>query len=341
MNSVKVMRWTGLAALLMLAIMGLLSIKTASAACTANADVLPMPAQHFNIPSYGLTVGQAIGDWVYASTPYVSNCPEQIYSISGFNYKSLAGMTYVDAGISYNVFNTGTPGVGFIIALKPSAASSYLSVPAVTPYVVLENNGTPRGLSMTMDLKIKFIATAPLSMGIINVAQMTATAGYVFNNAGATIGQAFSLISGYTITVTANTCNVAVGSANQMVTLDNVVGNDLPAVGSTAKDKTFNVLLSCQTDVQIYAQMNGTPNPDTAADGVLEVSYAGMPGTSSGVGIQILNGSTPMPIGTNMLVKMTPGGQEIIPFTARYYRTLQNMTAGTANAIATLNINYQ
>ncbi len=338
----KVTGWAELTALLILAIMGFLSINTAvGATCTANMAVSPMPPQHFNIPSYGLVSGKAIGDWVYASTPYVSDCPEQIYSISGFNYKISAGMTYIDSGITYSVFNTGTPGVGFIMALKPSAASSYIPVPVSTPYVVLANNGTPRGLSMTMDLKIKFITTAPLSVGNINVPSLLATGGYVLGSTGNTIGQAFSDISGYTITVTANTCSVDVGSTNQMVTLDNVIGNDLPAVGSTAKDKTFNVLLSCQTDVRILAQMNGTPNPDTGADGVLQVSYPGMPGTSSGVGIQILNGSTPMPIGTNMLVKMSPGGQESIPFTARYYRTLENVTAGTANAIATLNINYQ
>ena len=51
----------------------------------------------------------------------------------------------------------------------------------------------------------------------------------------------------------------------------------------------------------------------------------------------------PLKLDNNIVLKTSAGGQEFPPgtFTARYFQTKDNVTAGSANATATLNITYQ
>ncbi|MFM3052613.1 fimbrial protein, partial [Klebsiella quasipneumoniae] len=47
------------------------------------------------------------------------------------------------------------------------------------------------------------------------------------------------------------------------------------------------------------------------------------------------------PLGNNLVLKRTNGGQEMFPLTARYYQTNTTVTTGIANASATLSLTYQ
>ncbi|MBE4916785.1 fimbrial protein, partial [Enterobacter cloacae complex sp. P4RS] len=60
-----------------------------------------------------------------------------------------------------------------------------------------------------------------------------------------------------------------------------------------------------------------------------------------GVGVQMLYGGTILNLNSPVQVTTSSSGSESIPLTARYYQTKTNVSAGTANAIATLNIIYQ
>ncbi|CAI1848630.1 Type-1A pilin [Serratia fonticola] len=342
MRNNRMNRWMRVRSVLVLLVCGWLLINTARAGCTNNYDVrVPVSTMTFNIPSFGISTENPVGDWWQVSAQLITNCTEQIYGLTAFGYISSSGLTYSDGGVVYNIYNTGTPGIGFIAAISDSFSGVFYPMPidhvATTPYT-----GNPYGTSVSVTVKVKFITTAALTPGVYSIPALTLMGvnGASSNQTGVN-GQGLAVTNPFNINVIANSCSVDVGSQNQSVTLDDVTGNDLPAVGSTAKDKTFNVLLNCQPQVAIYVLLNGTPNPDTGADGVLQVSNAGMAGTSRGIGIQILNNDIPLPIGANIPTRYTSGGQENIPFTARYYRTLTDVTAGTANTIATLNVNYR
>lgn len=136
-----------------------------------------------------------------------------------------------------------------------------------------------------------------------------------------------------------STCSV--NTPNVQVPLDDVYESNLVFVGTTVKPKVFNVDLSCDNGANITAQMTGVQNADTSAPGVLQLTSAGSAGVAKGVGIQILYNNAPLALNNNLALKTSTGGQETFPFTAQYYQTKSVVTAGSANAIATLNVTYQ
>ncbi|MFP2412591.1 fimbrial protein [Citrobacter braakii] len=107
--------------------------------------------------------------------------------------------------------------------------------------------------------------------------------------------------------------------------------------------RTYTIDLNCDAGARINASLSGTQSAETANDSILALSGAGMSGVASGIGIQLLYGNTPLKLDNNIVLKTSAGGQEFPPgaFTARYFQTKNNVTAGSANATATLNITYQ
>lgn len=140
-------------------------------------------------------------------------------------------------------------------------------------------------------------------------------------------------------TVTKIACSLNSPSIN--VPLGDVFASKFTGIASTAGDKGFDVGLTCDKDAKINVALAGTQNSDTPDTSVLALTSAGQSGTASGVGVQLLYGGTPLKINNNILLKTSAGGQETLPFTARYYQTQTAVGAGLANSSATLNITYQ
>ncbi|WP_223272872.1 fimbrial protein [Serratia quinivorans] len=125
------------------------------------------------------------------------------------------------------------------------------------------------------------------------------------------------------------------------VPLGDVSATQFTGITTTAGDKTFNLGLSCDKDANINVALAGSQNADTADTSVLALTNAGQSGTAKGVGVQLLYGSVPLKLNNNILLKTSVGGQETLPFSARYYQTKTAIGAGLANSSATLNITYQ
>ncbi|CAI1573104.1 fimbrial protein [Serratia proteamaculans] len=140
-------------------------------------------------------------------------------------------------------------------------------------------------------------------------------------------------------TITKVACSLSSTSIN--VPLGDVLISKFTGVGVTAADKSFDLGLTCDKDAKINVSLAGTQNTDTIETSVLALTSAGQTGTASGVGVQLLYGGTPLKINNNILLKTSAGGQETLPFTARYYQTKATVGAGLANSSATLNITYQ
>jgi len=141
------------------------------------------------------------------------------------------------------------------------------------------------------------------------------------------------------ITIVASTCTTS--TTNIQITLDDILASKMNSVGSTYNPKNFNVGLNCDPGARVSATLRGNDNPDTSADGVLQLSNAGSDDVADGVGIQILSNSIPMPLDKLMPLKTFTGTQETLPFTVQYYQTKSEIKTGKANATATLEITYQ
>ncbi|MBV6695351.1 fimbrial protein [Serratia quinivorans] len=145
------------------------------------------------------------------------------------------------------------------------------------------------------------------------------------------------------ITITGTVTKVACSLTNTSISvpLGDVSATQFTGITTTAGDKTFNLGLSCDKDANINVALAGSQNADTADTSVLALTNAGQSGTASGVGVQLLYGSVPLKLNNNILLKTSAGGQETLPFSARYYQTQTAIGAGLANSSATLNITYQ
>ncbi len=146
-------------------------------------------------------------------------------------------------------------------------------------------------------------------------------------------------------------CAVDAGSVDQTVQLGQVKASTLAATGDTSGAVGFNIQLDdCDTTVATTAAIafagvtatssasgTSTSYPDVLA---LQSSAAGSAGN---VGIQILDSTgTALKLdgASFSTAKTLIDGTNTLPFQARYY-ALDAATAGTANADATFQVQYQ
>ncbi|WP_190322507.1 fimbrial protein [Enterobacter roggenkampii] len=104
---------------------------------------------------------------------------------------------------------------------------------------------------------------------------------------------------------------------------------------------TVSLSLDCDAEANINVTLTGTQNPDTTDTSVLTLSNQGQTGVAQGIGVQLLYNDKPLELNKILVLKKSTGGVENFPITARYIQTKDSITAGSANATATLNITYQ
>lgn len=111
---------------------------------------------------------------------------------------------------------------------------------------------------------------------------------------------------------------------------------------SPAQTNTQNLGLNCNPGANINVELKGTQNPNAMDNAsILALTGQGGNNVADGVGVQLLYNNTPLQLNNRLMMKQSPGGQETFPLTARYYQTKSIVTAGEANATATLDITYQ
>jgi type 1 fimbria pilin len=114
-------------------------------------------------------------------------------------------------------------------------------------------------------------------------------------------------------------------------------------IGTTPRQggNTQNLGLDCDAAANINISLSGIQNPDVETSSVLALTGQGNEGVAKGVGVQLLYNDVPLELNNRIVLKPSTGGQESLPITARYYQTQTEVTPGTANASATLNLTYQ
>ena len=188
---------------------------------------------------------------------------------------------------------------------------------------------------------LQFVKTRPnISSGVITTIP-SVTSSYSLNNQSGQWDLNPVWSGAGSVMVTVQAC--AINNSSIAVPLDPVLADSFSGAGSTKGDRTFTIDLNCDAGTRINASLSGTQSTETANDSILALSGAGMSGVASGIGIQLLYGGAPLKLNNNIVLKTSAGGQEFPPgaFTARYFQTKDNVTAGSANATATLNITYQ
>lgn len=254
-----------------------------------------------------------------------------------------SGMSVTVDGVNYTVFETGVPGVGYIIGLKDFNGSTYvpLQTTVTQSYPADGTNGYATDLGWSA--KVTFIKTGTaLKSGVYQTPTINAAILTAYNNETKT---AKVIINPTTITVTASGCTVGTKSAN--VDLGTLDIRTLPTVGSTSPSGSFTVGLTCDANIAVNAVMTDQTTPSNTSSVVTLTGES----TASGVGVQFFyNGTGPLMMGpdssaagtTNQFfIQTTTAAQTLsLPFQAQYIRTGE-IVPGTANALASITFSYQ
>ncbi|MGY9341893.1 fimbrial protein [Citrobacter braakii] len=224
-----------------------------------------------------------------------------------------------------HIYNTGIPGVGIKVYYTAYTQSTFDNPPRTG---IMGQGAVNIDSGVTVDL----YKTGPITSKNID-------SGLYFQK---TYGD-LEVIRGSVVAGQVIQLACSLNSSTITVPLPDALGSAFTGRGTTKGDTAFTINLNCDAGTRINASLSGTQNAETANDSILALSGAGTSEVASGIGIQLLYDNTPLKLNNNIVLKTSAGGQEFPPgaFTARYFQTKDNVTAGSANATATLNITYQ
>lgn len=324
-----------------------LTVNASALALDWKADIILSPtAMTYSGPADSVAPGNIIGSqWSSTTTVnqvfwcgVISLCTKSTMEPAASAVHT--GLTVDVDGVNYAIFETGIPGIGYILGLKDASATSWLPLQESITQTYSATIGVN---DLGWSAKVTFVKTGTaLSSGVwqtptINAAVLTAT-----NNETKT---ANVTINPTTVTVTANGCVVA--ASNASVNLGRIDARDLPDVGSTSPNSTFNVAMTCDAGVSLYAVVSDQSDPGNNST---VLSLTGDSG-AQGVGVQMFyNDTGPLALGADssssgtanqFFIKSTSAQEQLnLPFQVRYVRTGQ-LVPGAANALAGITFSYQ
>src|SRR6266702_7387476 len=213
-----------------------------------------------------------------------------------------------------NVFQTDVPGLG----LRFAVPTGWGGVTAYAPFA--------ETLSPTSDQSNDFRMTAELiATGPVGVGTFTTMPSLTISFSGSCITPltvTWNVTPG--TTVTGLTCSVTTPSVD--VTLPRVLATNLSTVGAATGAASFKLGVNCPQGINVNVTLTDASNGSNSS-----TTLGLAPGSSAaGVGLQILNGSTPVAYGpdsptkgnlSQWLAGKSAGGPMDIPLTVQYVRT--------------------
>ena len=245
---------------------------------------------------------------------------------------------------SPNIYSSSVPGVGMRFRyFNAGQWWGYWPQTDTLPFPVYE---VPY-INETADLQIDFVKTGPITAA----GSITGEVAGWFAEGGKAQAQVVSIRVNGSIGVTPKVPTCRVTTPAITVPLGSMPASTFTGVGAVSPSKPFNIVLQCSggetgTVANVYTTLTDHADPGNVSDTLSLASDA----TATGIGIQVLNGSTVIKYGpdssaagnTNQWKAGTTGnGTFTIPLTARYIQTAPKVTGGTADGLATFTMSYQ
>ncbi len=316
----------------------------AHAACTATPAMPYLQAMSNMAVVTTLPVGSTIPGTVrnYTITGACSNVPP--YVVPGAQIVSC----YYGTGTEGppGVYSTGVAGIG--IRLRNAAGQAITNAAGVR----CDTRGMGLGnlnadMTYAVSVSIEFVKTGPISGGPLDPTQTQFGFGVYGGSTDGALGGGGINYIGFSGNAVPRpiTCNVNYPAT---VTLQPARAADLRPAGATASTTRFAISIACDTSANVgitFDGASGTPVQGAAA-GVLGPSNAGAAGAASGVGFQLVSGTSyqPVPLQTRSpLGSLQANVLTTYPYAVRYIG-LDNglpVTAGTVTSAATFTFDYQ
>jgi type 1 fimbria pilin len=235
-----------------------------------------------------------------------------------------------------HVYKTNLDGVGFMVSNTAGTGGFYDSPAAAYVYTATGPGPGLGPLTNSNPRLISFIKIGDITPGTIS----SGTLMHAYGDGDGIDAITTNLVGN---TVTQLACSITTPSMVFPIgdVLSSSFGTTTGPVLSGAQN-TQNMGLNCLTGANINVTLNGTQNPDIPGDSsILSLTGQGSNSVAKGVGIQLLYNGSPLLLNTRILLKTSSGGQEMLPLTARYYQTKNQVTTGDASTTATLQLTYQ
>ncbi|WP_090681724.1 fimbrial protein [Paraburkholderia phenazinium] len=237
------------------------------------------------------------------------------------------------------VYATNIPGIGIKIL---TLANTGYGIPSGTMPVVWTWTAPSPYYFQNMRFTMQLIVTGPVDLSATPALSYNVNPWLVIQP---TDGSAAPLaVSGLAVTATIvpRSCSVTTPSVEQPLPTVSPGSLALGPAGQTS----FNLGVNCPSGAKVYVTLTDASNVSSRSTtlGLTPDS------TATGIGLQILKGTTPIaygpdsPVAGNMnqwSAGTAAGGTMNIPLTVQYIRTTGPSTPGTVKGVATFTMSYQ
>lgn len=292
------------------------------------------------------TFGQQIGATTTVSVDNVFNCPNIFFlcrsaTVRLANGIQPSGVTLTVDGQVYGVYETGVPGIGFTIGVKDTNASKYIPL---TDQESQTWSGTVSYIGFSVQIHYVKIS-GRLETGIVTTPEITAAVLTGLEHGTGVTATSNIMINPTTISTTANGCDVDQSLIN--FPMGEVSESVFKGVGSRSDGISSTITLNCDANIALAMVITDQSDVSNTSKtvGLTPDSDA------KGIGVQFfVDSEEPISLGPDSSLKGTTGqiqlvttkeqGNVAIPVTVRYVQTGE-ITAGSANAIASITFSYQ
>lgn len=275
----------------------------------------------FHVPTLTVQRDTPIGTVIWqGDTPVVDPLAGQ--ACEGLN-EVHANLVGNDSGLRTGrnpVYSSHVPGIGYAFSLDESFNEGW------------PVSGTLPDIGHVTHMAMRLVVTGPVTSGML----ASGSYGQVVLE-GTTLQQ---LILPQPVAITRLACEVT-GVRTINVFLGDMLRTRFRHIGDTHGEQGFNLGLTCDEGAQVSVQFDGPQDPDTSDNSILALIKPGDQMSATGVGVQILYNSNAVKLGEKLLLERAPAGLRSYPFTARYYQTKAQVTAGDVNAAAIFTLIYQ
>lgn len=261
-----------------------------------------------------------------------------------------SGYTTVLDGVTYTIFSSDMNGVGWIMGAKDTLAPTWTPLTSAETVVYPFGSNTGKVNNLGANIRFAFVKMpGNLTMGS-NVFTGQKIANFKCYLNDVLIQSASINVNTTTINVAALSCKVNT-TKNVPIPLGSFMTHELPAISKNFGNFSTNVELSCDSGVVPWMTISDASNSSNTSN-IIQLSPDS---TAAGVGVQVFynNQVTAKPLGLDSSSKgnlnqfqigskTTSNGQIVsIPLQFKYIRTQEAVTAGDANAAATVTFSYQ
>ncbi|QPE17811.1 fimbrial protein [Providencia rettgeri] len=232
---------------------------------------------------------------------------------------------------SSKIAPTNIPGVSIRVKFNNPAVPNYIPTSSITASSSWVLPG-PIGWS------IEILKTGSIpSSGVIKSGQIANLTQYNTKTGTSFLGATIAFSNNYRISVLS--CSLKNNQSTYNIDMKDWYDTQFLNIGSTSTPVNIPITLTCAAGTNIKATVTSSKYEDTAT------GKLGLTGdnTATGVAIQLLDkNNNPIKLNAkNSLQNNVPAGDYMFNWKARYIKTADNITPGTANASATVNIRYE